>query len=70
MKLHGIIPPIVTPMPVVIHLPGLDETTVFVVSDHGFLPSHREIRPNVKLRRLGAEREARFVMNHGAGDQD
>jgi predicted AlkP superfamily pyrophosphatase or phosphodiesterase len=44
-----------------------DETTVFVVSDHGFLPSTREIRPNVRLRRLGAEREARFVMNHGAG---
>ena len=47
--------------------PGLDETTVFVVSDHGFLPSNREIRPNVRLRKLGAEREARFVMNHGAG---
>src|SRR5437867_9675229 len=43
------------------------ETTVFVVSDHGFLPSTREIRPNVRLRRLGAQREARFVMNHGAG---
>src|SRR5947199_151343 len=49
-------------------LDGLpDETTVFIVSDHGFLPSTREIRPNVRLRRLGAEREARFVMNHGAG---
>ena len=47
--------------------PGLDQTTVFVVSDHGFLPSHREIRPNVRLRKLGAQREARFVMNHGAG---
>ena len=47
--------------------PGLDRTTVFVVSDHGFLPSRREIRPNVRLRRLGAQREARFVMNHGAG---
>jgi hypothetical protein len=47
--------------------PALDRTTVFVVSDHGFLPSHREIRPNVRLRRLGAQREARFVMNHGAG---
>ena len=46
---------------------ALDETTVFVVSDHGFLPSAREIRPNVRLRRLGAQREARFVMNHGAG---
>ena len=53
---------------------ALDETTVFVVSDHGFLPSTREIRPNVRLRRLGALRldegtrdEARFVMNHGAG---
>jgi predicted AlkP superfamily pyrophosphatase or phosphodiesterase len=43
------------------------ETTVFVVSDHGFLPSTREIRPNVRLRRLAAQREARFVMNHGAG---
>jgi hypothetical protein len=38
-----------------------------VVSDHGFLPSAREIRPNVRLCRLGALREARFVMNHGAG---
>src|SRR5690242_3880804 len=47
--------------------PGLERTTVFVVSDHGFLPSQREIRPNVRLRRLGAAREARFVMNHGAG---
>jgi predicted AlkP superfamily pyrophosphatase or phosphodiesterase len=45
----------------------LDRTTVFVVSDHGFLPSSREIRPNVRLRKLGAQREARFVMNHGAG---
>ncbi|MGH7350482.1 MAG: alkaline phosphatase family protein [Candidatus Rokuibacteriota bacterium] len=45
----------------------LDHTSVFVVSDHGFLPSNREIRPNVLLRRLGAQREARFVMNHGAG---
>ena len=44
-----------------------DQTSVFVVSDHGFLPSTREIRPNVRLRRLGAQREARFVMNHGAG---
>ena len=54
---------------------ALDHTTVFVLSDHGFLPSTREIRPNVRLRRLGALRveagkitgEARFVMNHGAG---
>src|SRR5262249_55430608 len=54
----------------------LDRTAVFVVSDHGFLPSSREIRPNVRLRRFGALRldpdgrltgEARFVMNHGAG---
>jgi predicted AlkP superfamily pyrophosphatase or phosphodiesterase len=45
----------------------MDETSVFVVSDHGFLPSTREIRPNVRLRRLGVVREARFVMNHGAG---
>ncbi len=53
-----------------------ERTAVFVVSDHGFLPSTREIRPNVRLRRLGALRldgdgrvtgEARFVMNHGAG---
>ena len=43
------------------------DTTVFVVSDHGFLPSAREIRPNVLLRTLGAQRDARFVMNHGAG---
>jgi predicted AlkP superfamily pyrophosphatase or phosphodiesterase len=47
--------------------PGLDRTSVFVVSDHGFLPSSREIRPNVRLRKLHAQREARFVMNHGAG---
>jgi predicted AlkP superfamily pyrophosphatase or phosphodiesterase len=47
--------------------PRLYETTVFIVSDHGFLPSRREIRPNVRLRKLGAQREARFVMNHGAG---
>jgi predicted AlkP superfamily pyrophosphatase or phosphodiesterase len=54
---------------------SLDHTTIFVVSDHGFLPSTREIRPNVRLRRLGALRfdegriagDARFVMNHGAG---
>ncbi|MGH7402748.1 MAG: alkaline phosphatase family protein, partial [Candidatus Rokuibacteriota bacterium] len=45
----------------------LDRTSLFVVSDHGFLPSNREIRPNVRLRKLGAQREARFVMNHGAG---
>ena len=53
-----------------------ESTTLFVVSDHGFLPSAREIRPNVRLRRLGALHvaadgrttgEARFVMNHGAG---
>jgi predicted AlkP superfamily pyrophosphatase or phosphodiesterase len=47
--------------------PGLDRTSVFVVSDHGFLPSSREIWPNVRLRKLGAQREARFVMNYGAG---
>jgi len=46
-------------------LPG--DTTVFVVSDHGFLPSTREIRPNVLLKQLGAQREALFVTNHGAG---
>ena len=53
-----------------------ERAAIFVVSDHGFLPSTREIRPNVRLRRLGALRlgpdesasgEARFVMNHGAG---
>jgi predicted AlkP superfamily pyrophosphatase or phosphodiesterase len=43
------------------------EASVVIVSDHGFLPSAREIRPNVRLRKLGARREARFVMNHGAG---
>jgi predicted AlkP superfamily pyrophosphatase or phosphodiesterase len=56
---------------------GLDRTSVVVVSDHGFLPVSREIRPNVRLRRRGllrldaagavASAEARFVMNHGAG---
>lgn len=54
----------------------LERTNVFVVSDHGFLPVTREIRPNVRLRKLGlleadAQRritraEARVVMNHGA----
>jgi predicted AlkP superfamily pyrophosphatase or phosphodiesterase len=53
-----------------------DRAVVFVVSDHGFLPVERDIRPNVKLRRLGVVRgdgaagfagEACFVMNHGAG---
>jgi predicted AlkP superfamily pyrophosphatase or phosphodiesterase len=53
------------------------DTTLVVVSDHGFLPSAREARPNVRLRRRGllrldaaggvAAAEARFVMNHGAG---
>jgi arylsulfatase A-like enzyme len=53
-----------------------EETSVFVVSDHGFLPVTREIRPNVRLRVLGlldvdadgriASPEARVVMNHGA----
>ena len=56
---------------------GLDHTSVVVVSDHGFLPVTREIRPNVRLRRRGllsldaggglAHARARFVMNHGAG---
>jgi predicted AlkP superfamily pyrophosphatase or phosphodiesterase len=56
---------------------GLDRTSVVAVSDHGFLPVSREIRPNVRLRRRGLLRldatgeltaaEARFVMNHGAG---
>jgi predicted AlkP superfamily pyrophosphatase or phosphodiesterase len=53
-----------------------DRTTVLVVSDHGFLPVARDVRPNVRLQRLGAVRvdatgafggEACFVMNHGAG---
>jgi predicted AlkP superfamily pyrophosphatase or phosphodiesterase len=59
-------------------LPGAvrERAAVFVVSDHGFLPVERDIRPNVRLRRLGAVRgdghagfsgEACFVMNHGAG---
>jgi predicted AlkP superfamily pyrophosphatase or phosphodiesterase len=53
------------------------DTAVLVVSDHGFLPSDREIRVNVRLRQLGlvkvdaegriAESRARFVTNHGAG---
>src|SRR5947207_5279797 len=57
-------------------LPDPEQTTVFVVSDHGFLPVTREIRPNVRLRTLGlldvdadgriANAEARVVMNHGA----
>lgn len=43
------------------------EASIAIVSDHGFLPSTREIRPNVRLRKLGAGAEVRFVMNHGAG---
>jgi predicted AlkP superfamily pyrophosphatase or phosphodiesterase len=56
---------------------GLARTSVVVVSDHGFLPVSREIRPNVRLRRRGLLQlgedgrivagDARFVMNHGAG---
>jgi predicted AlkP superfamily pyrophosphatase or phosphodiesterase len=51
-------------------------TAVCVVSDHGFLPVERDIRPNVRLKRLGAVRgdnaagfsgEACFVANSGAG---
>jgi len=53
-----------------------ERAAIVVVSDHGFLPVERDIRPNVRLRRLGALRgdaaagfagEACFVMNHGAG---
>src|SRR5262245_16242396 len=57
-------------------LPSPQETNVFVVSDHGFLPVSRELRPNVRLRTLGlleadtngriGRAEARVVMNHGA----
>jgi predicted AlkP superfamily pyrophosphatase or phosphodiesterase len=57
-------------------LPDPEHTTVFIVSDHGFLPVTRELRPNVRLRKLGlletdaagriAGAEARVVMNHGA----
>ncbi|MBI2206989.1 MAG: alkaline phosphatase family protein [Candidatus Rokubacteria bacterium] len=53
------------------------DTLVFVVSDHGFLPSTREIRVNVWLRQQGlldvaaggriTRGAARLVMNHGAG---
>jgi predicted AlkP superfamily pyrophosphatase or phosphodiesterase len=52
------------------------DTLVFVVSDHGFFPSERGIRGNVRLRQLGllqtdghdriVRAEARLVMNHGA----
>ena len=55
-------------------LPG--ESNVFVVSDHGFLPVSRELRPNARLAKLGlletgadgriTRAEARVVMNHGA----
>lgn len=57
-------------------LPDPEGTNVFVVSDHGFLRVTREIRPNVRLRKLGlleadgegriARAHARVVMNHGA----
>ena len=52
------------------------DTSVLVVSDHGFFPSSRGIRANVRLRQLGLLRadgrgrieraSARVVMNHGA----
>jgi len=52
------------------------DTVVCIVSDHGFLPSSRGIRVNVRLRQLGLLRTdgegrivdagARLVMNHGA----
>ena len=35
------------------------DTVVFVVSDHGFLPSTQSIRPNVRLRQLGLLRTGR-----------
>jgi predicted AlkP superfamily pyrophosphatase or phosphodiesterase len=53
-----------------------DDTAVFVVSDHGFMPVDHEVRINVALRQLGVLRlgadgsldgDACFVMNHGAG---
>src|SRR5437899_47833 len=52
-----------------------DQTALFVVSDHGFLPVEHEIRINVALRRLGVLQvdgsaltgDARFAMNAGAG---
>jgi predicted AlkP superfamily pyrophosphatase or phosphodiesterase len=57
-------------------LPEPEATNVFVVSDHGFLPVSRELRPNVRLHKLGlldvdtdgriTRAEARVVMNHGA----
>jgi predicted AlkP superfamily pyrophosphatase or phosphodiesterase len=56
---------------------GLERTSVVVVSDHGFLPVSRDIRPNVRLLRRGLLRvgadgapsggEARFVTNGGSG---
>lgn len=56
---------------------GLERTSVVVLSDHGFLPVSRDIRPNVRLRRRGVLRvgadgavtggEARFITNGGSG---
>jgi hypothetical protein len=56
---------------------ALERGSVVVVSDHGFLPVSRDIRPNVRLRRRGllrvgadgapADGEARFVTNGGSG---
>src|SRR5215470_17170572 len=55
---------------------GLERTSVAVVSDHGFLPVSRDIRPNVRLRKRGLlsiaadgspAGEARFVTNGGSG---
>ena len=54
-----------------------ERTALVVLSDHGFLPVEREIRPNVRLRQLGLLRvddaggvrraRARFVANGGGG---
>ncbi len=53
-----------------------ERVALVVVSDHGFLPVSREVRVNVRLRKLGlldvaddaiTGARARFVMNHGSG---
>ena len=55
---------------------GLERASVVVLSDHGFLPVSRDIRPNVRLRRRGLlsvdadgalAGEVRFVTNGGSG---
>jgi predicted AlkP superfamily pyrophosphatase or phosphodiesterase len=48
--------------------PRRDQTTIVVVSDHGFFPIEKEIRPNVLLRKAGLiskEKKQAYCLNQG-----